>query len=371
MIRYIIALSLFIQIAVAGIEKEPNDSFVDAQEIFSNDEMIGERLKGEYFHDYYTFIATKQSFKLLFSTQEEQISYTIYLYNKEHKEIGRYRIAKGGGSLERIVGVHEGRIYIKIYGANSTNSRGTYQLEIDAFENSEDLDLYEIEPNNTLATSRSILLNKIYNGYRERGESTYDFYKLNNVNNSLSLHFSTKEEYIKFYIRVYDQYRNEVKKFTIPIGELEFNTSFVAPLGSLYIRIYGYNSTDSSGLYQVSLNSLSEANCEVVSLISNVVHNGSWNDSCLSSYRSGAYAKSFSFKLNSAKHIDISLDSNKDTYLNLIDKSGNNIAFNDDRGDGSTNSRINMFLKAGEYKIEATTYYPSTLGDFSIKYSAK
>ncbi len=161
MIRYILTLSLLIQVAIAGLEKEPNNSFENAQEIFSNDEMIGERVRAEYLYDYYTFVANKQSFKLSFSTQEEQVNYTIYIYNQQQKEIGRYSILKGGGSLERIIGTHEGRIYIKIYAYNRTDSKGVYQLGVDTFEESENLDLYEIEPNNTLATSQSILLNKI------------------------------------------------------------------------------------------------------------------------------------------------------------------------------------------------------------------
>ncbi len=370
MIRYIVALSLFVQVAIAGLEKEPNNSFSTAQEIFSNDEMIGYRFKANYDYDYYTFVATKQSFRLLFSTQEEHVSYTIYLYNQQEKEIGRYRIPKGGGSLDRIIGVNSGRIYIKIYAYNRTNSNGAYQLEVDTFENEDNLDLYEIEPNNTLASSQPILLNKVYHGYREYGNYYYDFYKLNNVKRSLSLHFATAEEYMNFYIRIYDKYQKEIKRFTIPKGETEFDISFVAPLGNLYVRLYGYNNTYSSGAYQLSLNSLSEANCELISLVSGAVYNGSWNNSCLSSNRSGAYAKNFTFKINYPQTVEIALNSDKDTYLNLMDKNGNRVAFNDD-SDGTTNSKINMFLEAGEYKIEATTYYPSTLGNFIIKYSSK
>ncbi len=370
MIRSILALSLIVQLAMAELEQEPNNSFATAQEIFSNDEMIGERQKGEYDYDYYTFIANQRSFKLSFSTQEEQINYTVYIYNQYQKEIGRYRISAGGGSIDRIIGVNPGRVYIKIYAYNRTSSRGTYQLNIDTFEGAENLDLYEIEPNNTLATSQPILLNKIYHGYREYGNYDYDFYKLINKNNSLSIKFNTTEEYMTFYIRVYDKYQKEIKRFTIPKGELELNRSFTAPLGSIYVRVYGYNRTNSSGSYQLSLNSTSSANCEVLPLVYGLPYNGAWSSNCLSKYRSGAYGKSFTFTLNSAQNIEISLNSNEDTYLNLIDKSGNKIAYNDD-SDGTTNSKIKMFLQAGEYRVEATTYYPSTLGNFTIKYSAK
>ena len=370
MIRYILTLSLLIQVAIAGLEREPNNSFENAQEIFSNDEMIGERVRAEYLYDYYTFVANKQSFKLSFSTQEEQVSYTIYIYNQQQKEIGRYSISKGGGSLEKILGVLKGRIYIKIYAYNRTNSKGIYQLGVDTFEERENLDLYEIEPNNTLATSHSILLNKVYNGYREQGNYDYDFYKLDNKNSSLSILFSTPEEYINFSIKIYDRYQREIKRFSVPAGELEFSRAFSVPLGSLYMRVYGYNRTASSGSYQVSLNNLSTTDCSVASLLSNSIYNGSWSSSCLSNDRSGAYAKNFNFTISSARNIEINLKSRQDTYMKLFDKNGVEVAFNDD-SDGSTNSKINMFLQSGEYKIEATTYYPNTLGDFTIKYSAK
>jgi hypothetical protein len=96
-----------------------------------------------------------------------------------------------------------------------------------------------------------------------------------------------------------------------------------------------------------------------------------WSSNCLSSDRTGAYAKKFGFTLSSAKNIEINLKSEKDTYMKLFNQSGAEIDFNDDESKFSTNSTIKRFLEPGEYKIEATTYYPNILGDFSINYSAK
>ena len=110
--------------------------------------------------------------------------------------------------------------------------------------------------------------------------------------------------------------------------------------------------------------------------------NGSWADNCLSTNKSGSYARYYTFNLNQTSNVTITLDSDADTYLYLLNGSGRDgtVALeNDDHGiltnteacaDASglspTDSCIIASLAAGDYTIEATTYYSNTEGAFEL-----
>ena len=94
----------------------------------------------------------------------------------------------------------------------------------------------------------------------------------------------------------------------------------------------------------------------------------SWNSSCSATHRANAYAKYYKFRLNATKRVRIDLTSSQYPYLNLL--SGQNatgplLARDDYPGSGST-SRITRTLSAGWYTIEATTYYATRTGSFTL-----
>ena len=112
--------------------------------------------------------------------------------------------------------------------------------------------------------------------------------------------------------------------------------------------------------------------------------NGSWDDACLSTNRPqdsskggkpdrDYYARFFTFTLDEPADVTVNLASSSvdDTFLYLIlgdRKDGTIETFNDDiDGHAYKHSRIDgYFLEAGTYTIEATTYEPDTVGDFSL-----
>ena len=103
---------------------------------------------------------------------------------------------------------------------------------------------------------------------------------------------------------------------------------------------------------------------------------GSWEDTCLSekdalSGTGDRYARFYTFTLDAAADMTITLESEKDTYLYLLDghgKDGTTLHENDDIESGvNTDSRISATLQSGDYTIEATTYEAETSGDFTLE----
>ena len=102
----------------------------------------------------------------------------------------------------------------------------------------------------------------------------------------------------------------------------------------------------------------------------------SWDDICLSEKQAPGgsgdrYARFYTFTLNEAAAVTISLSSGEDTYLYLLDgqgKDGQTLHSNDDITSGGVNlnSRLSVTLQPGDYTIEATTYEPTTAGDFTL-----
>ena len=110
-------------------------------------------------------------------------------------------------------------------------------------------------------------------------------------------------------------------------------------------------------------------------------HIGTWGDaSCVSETRPNDaddggtagetyYARFYTFTLDEASDVTITLKSDEDTYLYLLDghgKSGSVVAENDDLDDDNRDSRIMKRLDAGDYTIEATTYDENTAGSFTL-----
>ena len=111
-------------------------------------------------------------------------------------------------------------------------------------------------------------------------------------------------------------------------------------------------------------------------LTGTATEHGTWTSDCVSvepaRARSGDnYARFYTFAIANTSDVTITLTSDEDTYLNLREGTGRDgriVDFNDDIAPGSnTNSRIAIEdLAAGNYTIEATTYYPETTGSFTL-----
>lgn len=107
---------------------------------------------------------------------------------------------------------------------------------------------------------------------------------------------------------------------------------------------------------------------------------GTWDVNCLSENRptDGAgfgdgdyYARFFTFAVGTDKRVTVSLTSEEDTYLYLMEgtrRDGPIEAYNDDvASNADLNSRIVVDnIEPGEYTIEATTYHREKRGDFTL-----
>jgi len=112
------------------------------------------------------------------------------------------------------------------------------------------------------------------------------------------------------------------------------------------------------------------ASCSESIEMNGVLH-GTWISPCVSTHRSGAYAKYYTFTLASATDVQIDVSSEDDAYMHLLEgagSSGSVIESNDDGGDGK-DARISRTLQPGSYTIEATTYYANTIGSFDVSLS--
>jgi len=106
--------------------------------------------------------------------------------------------------------------------------------------------------------------------------------------------------------------------------------------------------------------------------------NGHWASDCPSTSRSGSYASYYTFTLGESAEVTITLESDEDTYLFLLEgagKDGAQVADNDDHASendctaalgNSTDSCITESLDAGDYTIEATIYDTGVTGDFTL-----
>lgn len=95
---------------------------------------------------------------------------------------------------------------------------------------------------------------------------------------------------------------------------------------------------------------------------------GSWTEGCTSTYRSGSFARYYTFSTSTTKTVTIDLQSSVDTYMYLLsgkDKTGAILYYDDDSG-SDLNSRIWQSLPPGNYTIEATTFVSGVAGNFTV-----
>ena len=110
----------------------------------------------------------------------------------------------------------------------------------------------------------------------------------------------------------------------------------------------------------------------VVALTGDRAITGQWVDECASENRGGSYARYYSFNLESESEVTITLESEIDTWLYLLEGSGRTGTVrydNDDIVSGNLDSQIRETLSAGSYTIEATTYDAGVTGSFTLTVS--
>ena len=97
---------------------------------------------------------------------------------------------------------------------------------------------------------------------------------------------------------------------------------------------------------------------------------GSWNSACLTAnptHGNTYYARFYTFTLDAAADVTITLASDKPPYLYLLSGAGTSGDVLQETGDGGqTSATITDTLRAGSYTIEATTWNTKTLGDFTL-----
>ena len=99
---------------------------------------------------------------------------------------------------------------------------------------------------------------------------------------------------------------------------------------------------------------------------------GDWTDECPSNNREGHWAYFYVFSLPFQSQVSITLESDVDTYLYLMEGDGKDediLAENDDLETGNTNSNITETLAARVYTVEATTYSAGETGNFTLTVS--
>ena len=102
---------------------------------------------------------------------------------------------------------------------------------------------------------------------------------------------------------------------------------------------------------------------------------GTWDVTCVSdgaalSGTGDRYTRYFTLTLAAASDVTITLESEEDTYLYLLEGHGRSgtVLYEEDDIDypSNTNSRLSERLEAGDYTIEATTYYAQKSGEFTL-----
>jgi len=370
---FVLVTSLF-----ASMEVEPNGSFEKAQEIYNYDTVYATSKINSSDYDYYKFRLEGHAFNFSFQTREENMEYYIYLYNQQHKEIEHFTVHKGETGFNITLGANPGTVYVKVSSSNYTGSTRSYQISVDGIGLQEITRHYEIQPNGSFESANEISEGVYTTGYITKGTYDYDFYKFRNYSGTMRLTFNTLEENIDYYIYVYDQQHNQIKRFYLPKGNLDLDETFGISEGIVYVKVSAGNyNTDGFGEYQIAVNPNQNplppvpvpTSCTITDLFLGDVQVGWFDSNCMSQVKNGSYAKRYRINIAYPTTVDISLSSNSvDTYLSIIDSFGNVIGVDDDGGNG-TNSHLLLSLQAGTYLVEATTYFPALSGDFTIEYS--
>ncbi len=102
---------------------------------------------------------------------------------------------------------------------------------------------------------------------------------------------------------------------------------------------------------------------------------GSWTSTCLTAnptHGNTYYARFYTFTLDAAADVTIALTSDKPPYIYLLAGAGTaGDVLRQAGGNNQTSVAITDTLQAGSYTIEASTWQPKTLGDFTLTLTAR
>ena len=102
---------------------------------------------------------------------------------------------------------------------------------------------------------------------------------------------------------------------------------------------------------------------------------GRWTSACLTAnptHGNTYYARFYTFTLDAAADVTIALTSDKPPYLYLLAGAGTaGEVLRQAGGNDQTSVAITDALQAGSYTIEASTWQPKTLGDFTLTLTAR
>ena len=102
---------------------------------------------------------------------------------------------------------------------------------------------------------------------------------------------------------------------------------------------------------------------------------GSWTSACLTAnptHGNTYYARFYTFTLDAAANVTIALTSDKPPYLYLLAGAGaSGDVLRQAGGNNQTSVAITATLQAGSYTIEASTWQPKTIGDFTLTLTAR
>lgn len=165
----------------------------------------------------------------------------------------------------------------------------------------------------------------------------------------------------------------------LPEGETSYVTFIVCDNAGNCVA-YDPDEDSDIALLQISIlppPPLAPADPCLVHIAADATINGVWDGSCPSERPpepdggiEDRYARYYTFTLGVASEVTITLSSSEDTYLYLLEdhgRDGIDLFENDDAVPHSDkNSHIEETLQPGDYTIEATTYFSSAEGDFTL-----
>ncbi|MDE0605494.1 MAG: hypothetical protein OXI18_13925, partial [bacterium] len=134
---------------------------------------------------------------------------------------------------------------------------------------------------------------------------------------------------------------------------------------------YGYTASATDGSASVSVTDDDDAPDDacVAALSGSGTVGASWHSSCVSVARKGRFARFFTFSLDAQATVRIDLTSHWDNYLYLrsgLNSRANGVVAHTSHGGPGLNARIVRTLDAGDYTIEATTYWAKRSGTFTL-----
>ncbi len=178
-----------------------------------------------------------------------------------------------------------------------------------------------------------------------------------------------------------DIYRgHEVQTTLVLERDSTYFVSFIACDNAGNCAVYDADEDSDALLLRVDTLGEEPTDACIATITGDAIIEGEWDGSCPSGREpepyggdGERYARYYTFSLDSTSDVTITLTSEEDTYLYLLEgagKDGAELHENDDVVPSEDlSSRIEANLGPGQYTIEATTYYSQKTGEFTLEVS--